>query len=278
MNEFDNVNSFLIEKGEKLFNTGNRSFKYGDGIFETIKVVDNKMLFWDEHYNRLKQGIKLLKIDKDRFDKKTWKQEIDQLIYKNHYKFAKLRLTVYRESPGLYTPMANNLGFVIEGVRYDRKDFTYKPEGISLGVYQDMGKAIDLLSNCKTTSALVYVMASIYKKEQGLGDMVVLNSLGNVCETSNANIFYIKDKNIFTPALNQGCVEGVFRSQVLKYCRDQEINVEEKEVTVQELQNADEIFVTNVISGVQGIANFQGKSKKQEFLKQFQSFFNELSF
>ena len=229
MNEFDNVNGFLLEKGEKLFNTGNRSFKYGDGIFETMKVVDDQVIFWDEHYDRLEQGIKLLKIDHERFDKKKWKQEIDRLIYKNRYKYTKLRLTIYRESPGLYTPMANNLGYVIEGVRYDSKSYTYNPEGISLGVYPDLDKSINMLSNCKTTSALVYVMASIYKKEQGLGDMVVLNSLGNVCETSNANIFYIKDNNVFTPALNQGCVAGVFRTQVIKYCNNQEISLEETE-------------------------------------------------
>ena len=119
-------------------------------------------------------------------------------------------------------------------------------------------------------------MASIYKKEQGLGDLVILNSKGNVCETTNANIFYIKDKNIFTPSLNQGCVEGVFRAQVIKYCIDQAISLEETEITVQQLQDADEIFVTNVIGGIQGVVNFQGKSKKQDFLKQLQSFFNDL--
>jgi branched-chain amino acid aminotransferase len=274
MNEFDNVNGFLIEKGDKLFNTGNRSFKYGDGIFETMKVVDNKVMFWEEHFARMQQGMKLLKIDSESFDKKKWELEIERVIHKNYYNFAKLRITVYRESPGLYTPMSNNMGFVIEGVRYDRKNYTYKKEGISLGVYKEMHKPIDKISNCKTTSALIYVMASLHKKEQGLDDVVVLNSKGNVCETSNANLFLLKDKKVVTPALTEGCIEGVFRKQVIDYCETENITLEEREVSVDDLIESDEIFVTNVIGGVQGVSVFQNTSKSQNFVNKLQSFFD----
>jgi aminodeoxychorismate lyase len=274
MNEFDNVNGFLIEKGEKIFNTGNRSFKYGDGIFETMKVVDNKVMFWEEHLKRIEHGMKTLKIDHEIFDSAKWSQEIEKVILKNYYKFAKLRLTIYRESPGLYTPMANNMGFIIEGVRYDRKDYTYNSDGIALGVYDEIHKHINVLSNCKTTSALVYVMASIYKKEQQLGDVVVLNSNGLVCETSNANIFYVKDKRVITPDLNQGCVAGVFRQQVINYCQSKEITIKEQEVSLSDLEEADEIFVTNVIGGIQGINQFEKSKKTQGFIKELQSFFN----
>jgi len=273
MNEFDNVNGFLIEKGEKIYNTGNRSFKYGDGIFETLKVVDSKVVFWEEHLKRLQSGMKSLKIDAGHFDDRKWTQELERLISKNYYKFAKLRLTVFRESPGLYTPMTNMMGFLIEGVRYDRKNYTFKSEGITLGIYNELPKSMHALSNCKTTSALVYVMASLYKKEQGLGDVVVLNTAGKVCETSNANIFYVKDGNIYTPGLDQGCVAGVFRTKVLEYCQTKKIHSEECEVNIKDLEDADEIFVTNVIGGVQGVNSFQNSDKSQSFIKKLQSFF-----
>jgi aminodeoxychorismate lyase len=273
MNEFDNVNGYLIAKGEKIYNTGNRSFKYGDGIFETLKVVDNKVVFWDEHLKRLESGMKSLKIEPGHFDSRKWTQELDRLISKNYYKFAKLRLTVFRDSPGLYTPMTNMMGFLIEGVRYDGKDYTFRAEGITLGIYDELSKSVDVLSNCKTTSALVYVMASLYKKEQGLGDVVVLNTSGNVCETSNANIFYVKDGNVYTPGLDQGCIAGVFRTQVLDYCQTKNIHLEEGEVSIENLEKADEVFVTNVIGGVQGVSSFQNISKSQKFVKELQSFF-----
>ncbi|MFT6715426.1 MAG: branched-chain amino acid aminotransferase [Saprospiraceae bacterium] len=274
MNEFDNVNGFLIEKGEKLFNTGNRSFKYGDGIFETMKVVDSKVLFLDDHLQRLQLGMRLLKIDNDSFDAKKWGREIERVILKNRYTFAKLRMTIYRESPGLYTPMANDMGFIIEGVSYDRKNYTFKSEGISLGVFDELHKPVDKIANCKTTSALVYVMASLYKKEQQLGDVVVLNSKGAVCESSNANLFYVKDDQVFTPSLDQGCIAGVFRMQVINYCEKKNVVLEELKVSIQDLLDADEIFLTNVIGGVQGVSDFQNVGKSQDFVKQLQSFFN----
>ena len=87
MNEFDNFNGFLVEKGEKLFNTGNRSFKYGDGLFETIKVVDGKLMYWDDHYNRLKKGIDLLRLDDSNMSKAKWEQELERIVYRNHYQY-----------------------------------------------------------------------------------------------------------------------------------------------------------------------------------------------
>ena len=113
MNEFDNYNGFLVEKGEKLFNTGNRSFKFGDGIFETMRVENGKVVYWEDHYKRLKLGLTTLQLDDKKFPVSKWEEEIEKVVYKNKYQYAKLRLTVYRESPGLYTPMTNKLGFVI---------------------------------------------------------------------------------------------------------------------------------------------------------------------
>lgn len=273
MNEFDNFNGFLMEKGEKLFNTSNRSFKYGDAVFETMKVVENEVLFWDDHFERLQQGLSTLKINQDQFTKEKWASEVQKVIYKNYYKFAKLRLTVCRDSPGLYTPMTNKLNFIIEGVRYDSKDYSYLKEGLSLGVYEEVDKPINITSNCKTTSALVYVMASIYKKEQGLGDVVVLNSKGKVCETSNANLFLVKDDQLYTPGLDQGCVAGVFRKQVIEYCKANGIAIKETPIEIEDLNEADEIFLTNVIAGVQGVSSFQGKEKEEVFVKSLRNFF-----
>lgn len=259
MNEFDNINGFLIEKGEKLFNASNRAFKYGDGLFETMRVVDNEILFLNDHIQRLKEGMAFLKLEDAKFDENMIKAELAKVIYKNYYKFAKLRLAVYRESPGMYTPFSNSLSYIIEGVRYDSSKFNYDPNGITLNIYDDMRKNVDMASNIKSSSALVYVMASLHKKETGVGDSVVLNNYGRVCETSNANIFIVKDGLVKTPALTEGPIKGVLRSQILKYLDQKGIKYLEGEIQKEELKEADEIFTSNMIVGIQTIKTFEGK-------------------
>ena len=273
MNEFDNINGFLIDKGEKVFNPGNRSYKYGDGIFETIKVVEGKIQFWNDHYDRLKRGIEVLKLDDSNFSKDKWFQEIERVVYKNYYKYAKIRLSVYRDAPGLYTPNGNRIGFAVEGVRFDKGDFTFKPEGIVVGLYEEIKLSIDALSNAKTASALPYVMASIYKKEQGLDDVLLFNQEGNIAESANSNVFLVKDGKIFTPALTQGCIAGVMRKNVLLHCHLHKIDVEERAISLEEIKSADEIFLTNVIAGVQGVKSILEIEKQQILTHKIQGFF-----
>lgn len=270
--EFDNLNGFLIEKGEKLFDTTNRSLKYGDGVFETMKIVGKEILFWDDHYKRLKAGIDHLKIDDTGRDQDFFFNEIQRIIVKNYYKECKIRLIVYRDAAGLYTPMGNRLGFFIEGVRYDDKQYLFKPEGVKLGVYKEEFKAVTPLSNHKTTSANLFVLASIYKKEKELGDVVVLNTNGNVCEGSSSNIFIQIDGKVYTPSLAEGCLNGVMRKQVIKFLKQQDLGFEEGVVTLEMLEKAEEIFFTNTMVGVQGVSSFDGKPMNQSTTKKLQNY------
>ncbi len=272
MNEFDNFNGYLTEKGEKIFIPGNRSFKYGDGLFETMKIVDGAILYWEYHYKRLKLGIDTLKLDDTNFPKEFWEKELEKVINKNYYKFARLRLTVYRDSPGLYTPLGNRIGFIVEGTRYDKPDFSYVPEGINLGVFKEHQKVVGTLSNCKTTSAILFVLASIYKKDNNLDDVLILNSLGNVCEASASNVFIANKGEIITPPLSEGCISGVMREQVIEFSKHIDKIVIEKALTLKDLEEAEEIFLTNVISGIQHVKTFNGKAKKSTHTIALQNF------
>lgn len=261
INEFDILNGFLIEKGDKVFTTGNRSFKYGDGIFETIKVANGNILFWDYHYERISLGIKSLKFDSTNFDSDFFKSQIEKLISKNYYQNAKFRLFIYRDAPGLYTPMGNRISFFIEGIRLDNSKYDYNKDGVDIGLYSEGKKGLDIFSNCKTTSALLYVMASIYKKEQNLAEVIILNSKDNVCEASASNVFLVKNNIAYTPKLSCGPVMGVMRSVVIGLLKDLGIQLIEKEISVEELENSDEIFLTNTLTGVQGVKTFNEFSK-----------------
>ncbi len=258
--EFDNSNGFLTEKGDKLFDTSNRSLKYGDGVFETMRLIKGRIMFWDDHYARLQRGIKYLKIEDSGKEKAFWEKEIERLVIKNKYTEARIKLLVFRNSPGLYTPMGNRLGFLIEGLSYDNSDYNFDLKGIKAGLFESDFKAISPLSNHKTTSALLFVLASIEKKERDLDELVVLNTAKRVCEGTASNLFLRIGNDIFTPSLEEGCLDGVMRKQIISFFNNKNNPVSEGEITLETLEKADEIFLTNTISGVQSVGDFNGKT------------------
>ena len=277
MMEFNNLDGFLTEKGDKLYDTSNRSMRYGDGIFETIKLANGELMFWEDHYERLSAGMQHLKLDTIGKDEAFWKKEVQKIIVKNYFTNARIRIIVYRNSPGTYTPMGNRIGFLIEGTRFDKPNYTYSKQGVSLGLFGGDHKGMSPLNNLKTTSALLFVLAGVYKKEIEVDDVVVLNAAGRVCETVSSNIFAVVNDKIITPKLSEGCLDGVMRKQIIKEIKQREINFEEGELTLDKLRSANEIFTTNSMAGVQGIKNFEGKSMNLSFAKQFQSYIDSAS-
>tara|TARA_B100000795_G_scaffold240608_1_gene202878 strand:+ start:2489 stop:3346 length:858 start_codon:yes stop_codon:yes gene_type:complete len=274
--EFDNLNRFLMEKGDKLFDTSNRSLKYGDGIFETMRLIKGKIMFWDDHYARLERGLKYLKIDISLKGKDFWQEEIERLVVKNNYTEARIKLTAYRDSPGLYTPMGNRLGFIIEGLSYDNSTYNHMSEGITLGVFENDFKSISPVSNLKTTSALLFVIASIDRKERGLGELVVLNTSKRVCEGTASNIFLRIGNELHTPSLKEGCLDGVMRKQIINFFSQKNHAVSQGEVTVEMLEKADEIFLTNTVSGVQAIGSFRGRVLNNDTAGELQNYLKYL--
>lgn len=272
INEFDSFNGFLVEKGEKIFTSANRSFKYGDGIFETLKLAKGKILLEKHHLNRIELGLKTLKFDTEKYDADFFKKELQKVIQKNYYQNAKIRLFIFRESPGLYTPMGNRLGFFIEGVNLDSPYYPESPENLNLGIYSDAFKAADGIANCKTTSALIYVLAGVFKKENNWDDVVVLNHKNNVCEAVSSNIFAVINGKLKTPALTEGPVSGSVRNFLVDYCRINKIDLEQSEITIEELKSATEIFLTNAVSGIQSVTHFNHQEINSfEMAKKFQN-------
>lgn len=276
MMEFNNLDGFLSEKGDKLFDTSNRSMRYGDGIFETIKLVNGKLLFWEDHYERLSRGMQHLKLDTIGKEEDFWKKEVEKIVVKNYFTNARIRIIVYRNSPGTYTPMGNRVGFLIEGTRFDKPVYNYSKQGTRLGLFSGDHKGMSPLNNFKTTSALLFVLAGVHKKEAGLDDVVVLNAAGRVCETVSSNIFALVNDVIITPKLSEGCLDGVMRKQIIKAIKQKQINFEEGELTVEQLRTATEIFTTNSMTGVQGIGEFEGKSMTLSYVKELQYYLDSV--
>ncbi len=265
-----NFNGVLISSENIKLSLENRAFKYGDAIFETVKVLNKKVVFWEDHYFRLMASMRMLRMKIPiEFTLEFLEQEILKTVAAqqeaNEYR---IRLNIFRKDGGLYTPKTNKIDFTIEVKEstYQIKDF------YSLDVYKDFYNYSGLLSTIKTNNRMVNTLASIFADENDLDNCILLNEKKGVVEVTNGNIFVVKGKVVKTPALTEGCIKGITRLKVLEILfKNKELTVEETSISPFEIQKADEVFITNAIIGVQPVTNYKKKTFTTEIGKKIAS-------
>lgn len=257
MQAYINFNGTYIPSEESFINADNRGFRYGDGLFETIKVADNKIHLASYHFERLFSSMKILQFDiPDFFTEKDLSEQILLLCKKNHHQdSARVRVIVFRGNGKLFNAENNSPNYIIQTEEIPNKKFALNENGLIADVFKDGRKSCDKFSNIKSNNFLIYAMAAIHAKKNKLDDCFILNSYNRVCESTIANIFCIKNKIIYTPALSEGCVAGVMRrflfEKINKYFLLRETNL-----SVENIKEADEVFLTNSISGIRWISRF----------------------
>ena len=184
----------------------------------------------------------------------------------------RFRLTVYRDGEGLYTPVSNKPGYLLESTALTDGNYTLNQKGLIIDVYDELTKPINKLSNYKTTNALFYVMAGLYQKQHKLDEAIILNQNGFLCESTSSNVFIVYEKQIYTPALSEGCIAGVMRSVVLKLAKMNDIPLIEAQISPEILKEADEVFVTNASSGIRWVMGYGKKRYFNETAKTITSF------
>ncbi len=254
------LNGHLISVYEPAVAFSNRAFRYGDALFETIRVCNNKLLFLKDHVMRLKLGMTVLRYNVPaEFLTENIQTLIIQLLKHNaHAPNARIRLTVFRNEGGYYSPETNDISFLIESEELPTT-FELNQKGLWVDLYGDMKKPINKLSNLKTANALFYVMAGLAKQSMKLDECLLINENGNICETISSNIFVVKNGTLYTPPLNEGCLAGVMRKQIMALATAHKILVFESIVTDYSFNNADEVFLTNAIQGVQWVGQYKQK-------------------
>jgi len=261
-----------------ILTAANRGFKYGDGLFETMRMCNGKLKFAELHADRLKAGMKALKIDGSTLlDEYFLKQKTAELCKKNKLKDnVRFRLSVYRAGDGLYTPDSNKFGYVLESSALEEDNYELNKKGLIIDVFDELTKPVNILSNYKTSNSLLYVMAGLYKKQHRLDDAFILNQHGFLCESISSNIFVVYDKKIYTPALSEGCVAGVMRNVVMSMARTHDIAVIEAQINPEILKAAEEVFVTNAISGIRWVMGYGRKRYFNEMTKLLSAKLNTL--
>ncbi|HTD99938.1 MAG TPA: aminotransferase class IV [Mucilaginibacter sp.] len=254
---FINFNGEVLAADSKVLAIANRAFKYGDGLFESMRLMKGQLKFADLHADRLQRGMKALKIDGySQMD--TWflKDKVEQLAQRNKIKHGRLRLTVYRDAEGLYTPTQNKMGYCLELQPLDEPRYFLNDKGLIMDIFTELPKPTNYLSNIKTCNSLLYVMAGIFKTQNKLDDTFLLNQNGFLCEASSSNIFVWYKSHLYTPALSEGCVEGIMRQVIIKLAKQSNIPFTEAQINPDILYEADEVFLTNATKGIQWVMGY----------------------
>src|ERR1700744_5161204 len=190
---FINFNGQILPADSKLLTVANRSFRYGDGLFESMRLLKGQLKFADMHADRLQRGMKALKIDGySQMDAWFLKDMVEQLAIRNKTKHGRLRLTVYRDSEGLYTPTQNAMGYCLELTPVDEPRYFLNDKGLIMDIFTELKKPTNYLSNIKTCNSLIYVLAGIFKTQNKLDDTFLLNQNGFlfIAGTSKLSVFH----------------------------------------------------------------------------------------
>lgn len=258
-------NGTILNRDEPVLPITNRGFKFGDGVFETMKLEKGQLHLAPYHFDRLFSSLELLQIPFT-FSSAVLTESIEALCTANGCtERARVRLAVYRSERG-------EGEYCIEATKLPEEKTLWNERGWEIDIYPYVRKGQDVFANLKTANYLPYVMADRYAAEKGLDEALVLNSHGHLCDASRANLFLVLENSIMTPGLDQGCVNGVMRRYVMEEAKKKGYSVKQAEVTLEDLEGACEVFLTNALQGVKWVQRFRGKEYRSEQTRRLYDF------
>ena len=266
--KFVSLNGEFIKTGKPIWLADNRSYRYGDGLFETMKLEKGRITLENYHWERLNEGLRLLNIKTPRrWNVDKLREEIIQLCRKNKCeKLARLRLSVSRGNGGLYDA-TKKFQWLLECWPLTKSVNHLNENGWVIDIYPDARKSYDLFSHLKSANFLPYVMAADYAREHNLNDCLVLNTNDRIADSTIANIFIIRKNQVITPPLRESCIYGVMRRKILETKFEIEglpESFSELPLTENDLEQADEVFLTNSIHGLRWVQRFRDKEYGNE--------------
>ncbi len=269
-----NYNGDLVAFDDVKITPNNRAYKYGDSVFETIKIINGKLVFWEDHYFRLMASMRMLRMKIPmNFTLEFLEKEILKSISIKNKNNLRVRLCITRKDGGFYTPTTNEIDYLIDSseINFITKD------NYTLDLFKDFYVYSGHLSTIKTNNKLIHTLASIFAKENELDNCILLNERKGIVEATNASLFLIKGTSIKTPLLSEGCLKGIAREKVIDVIKSSnDYEIEEAVISPFEIQKADELFITNSIIGIQPVTNYRKKVFSTEISKRLAASFNVL--
>lgn len=265
-----NFNGTIVTPEANLL-TQNRAFLYGDAVFETVKIIGSEILFSEDHYFRLMASMRILRMEIPmNFTLEYFEEQILALVKENALeKSARARITVYRNDGGYYLPTTNTVSFLIHAVALENTLYAIDEKVYEVDLFKDFYITKHLLSSIKSINKIINVTGSIFADENGLDNCILLNDSKNIVEALQGNIFMLMGNKLITPPVSEGCLNGIMRKQILALARKIEsLEVVEEPISPFDLQKADELFITNVIKGIQPITKYRKKEFRADLAKE----------
>ena len=266
-----NYNGNITDNTNSSIEITNRGFNFGDAVFETVKLSNGKLLFWEDHYFRLMASMRIMRMEIPmNFTLEFFEDEINKLLALNSsLTSVRVKIIIYRKGSGLYTPEQNDIEYIISMKPLEISIYELNLETYTVDLYKDNYISPTILSTVKTNNKALNVLGSIYAKENGYDNCLLLNTNKNVIEALNSNLFIVKDNKVKTPPISDGCLKGVMRKQIIEILKAiPEYEIIESSISPFELQKADEMFLTNVITGIQPVTKYRKKNYSRKIAKE----------
>ncbi|NNM09141.1 MAG: aminotransferase class IV [Flavobacteriaceae bacterium] len=259
-----NYNGTFTDAENASISVNNRGLHFGDSVFETLRYSGGKIFFWEDHYFRLMSAMRILRMEIPMdFTPEQLEAEIIKTITASDAEkvTCRVRITVWRQWGGKYNPSNQDIEYMIQLEKLDAPFYTISDEPYEIELYKDHYVNSGLLSTLKTNNKIINVLGSVFATENGYKNCLLLNENKMVVEALNGNIFLVNGYKIKTPPLEDGCLKGVLRKQIIDIIGAiPDYVLEETTVSPFELQKADEIFITNVIGGIQPVTKYRKKT------------------
>lgn len=261
MSNFINHNGNIVSSDQPVITVNNRSFRYGDGLFETMRIANSKPLFVKDHLQRLAKGAEVFKMQlSEKFTPPFIESIISELAQKNNVTInGRVRLSIYRNHGGYYAPTDNTVSYVLEVYPLEDQGYVLNSKGFTIDMFTEFKKPHSALSSIKSANSAIYVLAGIYKNQNQLDECLLQNDKGHIIETISSNLFAVKNGVLYTSPASDGCVDGVMRRKIIEIAQANRIAVYEITIMQHVLLGADELFLTNVINGIRWVVAYKQK-------------------
>lgn len=272
-------NGDFFKNTDVPINHQNRAFRYGDGLFETIRLIDGEPVFVRNHVQRINEGLKLMGMKMPEFlINEKLENELVNLAKKNGIeKGGSARMTIWRDSSGKFMPVSDNSAYLLEIEPFPENKFVLNKSGYSIDIFQEMKKQVNRMSKFKHLNSQLNVIASIFARKNELDDCLLINEEGMVIESTNSNIFIVRNGTLYTPPLSDGCVGGTMRMHLINAALQLNIGTYESSLNQQHLLMSDEILLTNAIRGVQWVNAFKHKRYLSKLAEKLVDKINEVA-
>jgi branched-chain amino acid aminotransferase len=275
-----NSNGNLVPYSDSGLSFFNRGFAYGDALFETVKAVGDKLLFWEDHYFRLMASMRLLRMEIPmEYTPEYFVDQCMQLIQAQDMRSPswRLRLTVYRDSDGRYTPDHNRVAFVIGCEPLSQDYFLDQVTKYKVDLYKDHYVQAGMLPNLKTNNKILNILGSIFAKDNDLDNCILVNDNKEVVEALQSNLFLLFGQEIHTPPLTSGCLDGIIRKQIIRMAKELDLTLKETAINPFDLQKADELWLSNSIQGIRAVTNYRRKIYQSQIYPKAVALLNKMA-